>query len=198
MEQAKIFQGRIQPEGSSVSKKNNYLLFTASSLSIAVAELVYGGSDKTTKTKGVNLLKDEAFRVHAIEKAVMFYDKYAAYSPDWTPLLQDKSITQKSVAISLLRDKRLDFRNTGLQIVSRVGYHILFDEDHQLPEELHDTAIQNLANVDFRLDNNQSRKFWEEYGVVTQAGVGTQRQVIERGAKVVWDKVLQSIKHEAA
>jgi DGQHR domain-containing protein len=198
MEQAKIFQGRIQPEGSSVSKKNNYLLFTASSVSIAAAELLYGGSDKTTKTKGLNLLKDEDFRIHVIKEAVMFYDQYAAYSPDWTPLLQDKSITQKTVALSLLRDKRLDFRNTGFRIVSRVGYHILFDEDYELPKELRDAAIQALANVDFRLDNNQSRKFWEDCGVVTQTGVGTQRQVIEQGVKAVWDKVLQSIEYEAA
>ncbi len=102
------------------------------------------------------------------------------------------------MAISLLREKRLDFRNTGFQIVSRVGYYILFDEDHRLPEDMCDTAIQSLADVDFRLDNDQSRKFWEDCGVVTQTGIGTQRQVIEQGVKAVWDKVLQTIESEAA
>lgn len=194
MDQAKILRGRIQPEGSSVSKKDNYLLFTASLISTAVAELLYGGSDKASKTKGLNLLKDEDIRARAIEDAVTFYDKYATYSSDWTPLLQDKSITQKTVALSLLREKRLDFRNTGFRIVSRVGYYILFDEHKPVEVSLHDKAIQYLANIDFRLDNDQSRKFWESCGVVTQTGVGTQQQVITQGVKAVLNKVIQSLK----
>jgi DGQHR domain-containing protein len=197
MEQAKIFKGRIQPEGSSVSKKDNYFLFTSSLVSTAVAELLYGGSDKTAKTKGLNLLKDEESRARAIEKAVMFYDMYATYSPEWTPLLQDKSLTQKTVALSILRENRLDFRNTGFRIVSRVGYHILFDKNQIAKDSLHGKAIQALANVDFRLDNEESRDFWQDCGVVTQLGVGTQQQAITEGAKAVLDKIIKESEEQA-
>lgn len=198
MEEAKIFKGRIQLEGSSISKKDNYFLFTSSLVSTAVAELIYGGSDKKSKTKGLNLLKNEDFRTHAIKEAVIFYDKYAAYSPDWTPLLQDKSITQKNVALSILRKNRLDFRNTGFRIVSRVGFYILFDKNQAVRDTLRDKAIQALANIDFRLDNEQSRKFWESCGVVTQLGVGTQQNVITQGSKAVLEQVLQSIQNQQA
>lgn len=193
MEKAKIFRGRIQLEGSTIKKKDNYSLFTASSMSITVAELMYGGSDKLSKSKGLNSLKNEDARNYAIDKAINFYDKYATYSSKWTPLLQDKSITVSTVSLADLREKRLDFRNTGFQIVSRIGHYILFDETHRLSEDKCDQAIQLLANIDFRLDDSQSRRFWESCEVVTSSGVGTQRQVIERGVKAVWDQIYPSL-----
>jgi DNA sulfur modification protein DndB len=193
MNRAKIFRGRIQLEGSTIKKKDNYSLFTASSLSITVAELIYGGSDKSTKTKGIDSLKNEEARTFALNKAVEFYDKYATYSPKWTPLLQDKSITVSTVSLAHLREKRLDFRNTGFQIISRIGHYILFDETRKLSGDKLNTAIQLLADIDFRLDDEQSLKFWEDCGVVISSGVGTQRQVIERGVKAVWDKIYTSL-----
>jgi len=198
MEQAKIFKGRIQPEGSSLKKTDDYSLFTSSLMSTAVAELIYGGSDKKSKRKGLNLLKDDDSRNRAIEEAINFYDNYAAYSPDWTPLLQDKSITLKTVALSIQRENRLDFRNTGFRIVSRVGFYILFDKNQAVRDTLRNKAIQALANIDFRLDNDQSRKFWENCGVLTQLGVGTQQNVITQGSKAVLEQVLQSIQNQQA
>ncbi len=193
MSRARIFRGRIQLEGSTIRKKDNYSLFTASSLSITVAELMYGGSDKATKTRGINSLKDEIKRTYALDKAVGFYDKYATYSPKWTPLLQDRSITVSIVSLADLREKRLDFRNTGFQIISRIGHYILFDETRKLSGDKLDRAIQLLADIDFRLDDEKSVKFWEDCGVIISSGVGTQRQVIERGVKAVWDKICTSL-----
>ena len=210
IEGTRVFKGRIQPEGSTIAKKNDYYLFTANQISTGIADLLYGGTDKATKNKGIARFKGEENRTKAIKKAIHFYQKYADYSKSWKPLLQDKSITQKTVSLSLFRETCLDCKTTGLQILSLIGHKLLFEESSQpnieledmiygFTEELSDLAIEILAKkINYDLTNPDAAQFWADCSVYVNKTVGTQNQVILNGVTAVKKVLVAALRENLA
>lgn len=189
-----VFRGRIQPEGTSIPKSSEYHLFTANQLSQGIAELLYGGSDKPSKAKGLRDYKEPTEREKRVKKALWFYDTYAEYGPNdgWRALLADLRYTQKTLALSKWREKRLDCKVTGLRILGQVAHSILFNFSEDFPnlpenERTQEALIKLLATkIEFDLSKKEATDFWTACGVwINNTSVANQLNTIRQGGDAV-------------
>ena len=146
-EEVPFFRGRIDKTSQSIGK-TSIQLFTLNQLRFCVAELLLGNSIQTADQLGksvaerLNLENGKAYE----EAVIDFYKIFAQYNQYW------KGVSEQSgrpgdvkVDIPEHRENFVDMTATGLQVISRVGYHIL-----KVSSESRETYIQKLAELDYR------------------------------------------------
>ena len=138
-----IFQDRIDKISRSVGKDPKYI-FTMNQLRIGVAEFLFGSSRKQVIESPSNLPKSEWNSL--LDKAKIFYHKFAANNDTWKRLLKPASETV-NLDLYSLRQQRIDFNGAGFQIINRVGHQIFFEGEYT--DLQRDTLIQALASLDF-------------------------------------------------
>ncbi|HAO09798.1 MAG TPA: hypothetical protein DCQ51_01100 [Planktothrix sp. UBA8407] len=140
-----IFAGRIDKISRTVNEKDSDYLFTMNQLRLGIAEFLFGSSQKKTIESCKNQNRDQLKLL--LEKARYFYTEFATHNDGWTVLLKPKS-EGLNLDLSKLRKERIDFYSVGLQLISRVGHLILFEND--FTEEQRNLLIKTLANLDYK------------------------------------------------
>jgi DGQHR domain-containing protein len=140
-----IFAGRIDKISRTVNEKDSDYLFTMNQLRLGIAEFLFGSSQKKTIESCKNQNRHQLKLL--LEKARYFYTEFATHNDGWTLLLKPKS-EGLNLDLSKLRKERIDFYSVGLQLISRVGHLILFEND--FTEEQRNLLIKTLANLDYK------------------------------------------------
>lgn len=173
-----IFDGRIDKISRTLGKDPKYL-FTMNQLRIGIAEFLFGSSRKQVIESRSSQQKGELTIL--LDKAKSFYTEFAQINEAWKLLLQPAS---QSVNLDLynLRQERIDFNTVGLQVISRVGHLIFFN--NQFTDEQHYVLIQSLANLDYK----RTSPLWEN-SIVIDDGNGSKKIVaqiatVDKGFKI--------------
>ena len=140
-----IFAGRIDKISRTVNEKDSDYLFTMNQLRLGIAEFLFGSSQKKTIESCKNQNRHQLKLL--LEKARYFYTEFATHNDGWTLLLKPKS-EGLNLELTKLRKERIDFYSVGLQLISRVGHLILFEND--FTEEQRNLLIKTLANLDYK------------------------------------------------
>jgi len=140
-----IFTGRIDKISQKLSEKDSEYLFTMNQLRLGIAELLFGSSQKTVIESRKNQNREHLKSL--LEQAKYFYLEFAKYNDGWSLMLIPKSQTT-NLDFSKLRKERIDFNSVGLQLVSRVGHFILFENNFN--EDQRNFLIKTLADLGYK------------------------------------------------
>ena len=146
-----IFAGRIDKISKTLNKDPDYL-FTMNQLRLGMAEFLFGSSQKQVIESRKNQNREQ-LKV-CLEKAKYFYLEFAQHNEGWSLLLTPKSGTS-NLDFYKLRQERIDCHSVGLQLISRVGHLIFFQND--FTEEQQNLLIKTLANLGYQ----RSTSLWE-------------------------------------
>jgi DGQHR domain-containing protein len=146
-----IFAGRIDKISKTLNKDPDYL-FTMNQLRLGMAEFLFGSPPKQVIESCKNQNKEQLKVL--LEKAKYFYLEFARHNDGWSLLLTPKSETSNPDFYKL-RQERIDCHSVGLQLISRVGHLIFFEND--FTEEQRNLLIKTLANLGYK----RSTSLWE-------------------------------------
>ncbi|MBD2482017.1 DNA sulfur modification protein DndB [Planktothrix sp. FACHB-1365] len=140
-----IFAGRIDKISQKLNEKDSEYLFTMNQLRLGIAELLFGSSQKTVIESRKNQNREHLKSL--LEQAKYFYLEFAKHNDGWSLMLTPKSQTT-NLDFSKLRKERIDFNSVGLQLVSRVGHLILFENNFN--EDQRNFLIKTLADLGYK------------------------------------------------
>ncbi len=146
-EEIPALKGRVDKTSKSIGK-TSLNLFTLNQMRFCVAELLLGNSivtaDELSRSASERLTSEHK-RMYE-DGIVWFYQTFSQYNDVWNQIaLSGGDPSRQKVDIPSHRAEYVDLTATGLQVISRVGYSIMWT-DRSDREEM----VQKLAQLDFK------------------------------------------------
>ncbi len=146
-EEIPALKGRVDKTSKSIGK-TSLNLFTLNQIRFCVAELLLGNSivtaDELSRSASERLTSEHKKMYE--DGIVWFYQTFSKYNEVWNQIaLSGGDPSRQKVDIPDHRADYVDLTATGLQVISRVGYSIMWtDRDDR------EAMIQKLAQLDFK------------------------------------------------
>lgn len=155
-----LFSGRIDKISKTLNKDPDYL-FTMNQLRMGMAEFLFGSSQKTVIESHKNQTKEQL--KFFLEQAEYFYLEFAQHNDGWNLLLTPKNQQTSTLDFYKLRKDRIDFNSVGLQLISRVGHLIFFENNFD--EEQRKLLTKTLASLGYK----RTVSLWENNLLIDDA-----------------------------
>jgi DNA sulfur modification protein DndB len=177
-EEVPFFRGRIDRTSKSIGK-TSLNLFTLNQIRFSVAELLLGNSivsaDELNKSAGERL--SSTHKDFYEDGIVWFYNTLAKYNPHWKSVSEATGVTVP-IDIPDHRTNFVDFTATGLQVISRVGYAIMWTKRGGVDDR--EELIRKLAEIDYR----RTAKLWQG-NIIEDENLKTNRGPVNNAVSAV-------------
>ncbi|RYG98674.1 MAG: DGQHR domain-containing protein [Alphaproteobacteria bacterium] len=187
-----LFAGRIDVVSNTLGRDADMVL-TISQLSLISAELMFGSTQTPRIRSGVNsLLRREASYGAALNRVVEFFEILSAHNDEW----KKAADADNKIDFFRLRQDRIDFNSTGLQVVARAAHMIYTDAS--LSDQARLDLLKTLVGLDFRrrmpnsrgeLVVNDASPFYGNVLSPTDGAILNRRNTIDEGVAATLEAV---------
>ncbi|MDX1935035.1 MAG: DNA sulfur modification protein DndB [Capsulimonadales bacterium] len=179
IDEVPVFHGRIDRTSKSIGT-TSLNLFTLNQIRFCVAEILLGNSVYAA----AQLDKYAAERLERSRKEyedgiVWFYRTFTDFNPTWKAIAESKG-AQSQVDIPEHRANYVDLTATGLQVISRVGYSIMWMNRRKGGRDDREELIMQLAMLDFK----RNAEIWQG-NIIEGGNLKTNNMPVKKAVEAV-------------